>query len=490
VCTPELLLNWALYDESIGYSESSEDSVSNDSITCIEGVRNSRWNNGNWSHELFPGVLLPTNYILVKTRMTVLQETTLRRRHFARMLESMIATSALFTIVCFPIAAMAQSPSCGLEQPNPTCGVESPCPSCGCESPLLKPEHSAPIKGPVCYRPRSLSFAEKFLKHLDRVGDQVEWEASRKSSPTCSCGANNPASTLGPSCGCESATPSAGAGMPSCGCGPSVPFGLPNATSRNNASTYAVQPFVNNPGRAGQGGQPGSSASATPMFPNKPKESQAIGKISDNGTVGPKIEKPVAAPVPKNQKTDDAKPAPVKPQLPTPEAKTEIPESKTENAVERGPTPTTPSIGLPQTPNSSPVDSLPVLQPTPTEDNKSLPSENQTPSLPPALPQSQDEIPDVLIDPFKDDASWKGNRNRLNGVRLTSGEAINPLRPKTGVAGKSQPKLLPTPHNDDVAASDELPPVLVKQKVISRYQTGAADSNPKVNRVAVPTKRD
>lgn len=278
--------------------------------------------------------------------------------------------------------------------------------------------------------------------------------------------------------------------MPSCGCGPSVPFGLPNATSRNNASTYAVQPFVNNPGRAGQGGQPGSSASATPMFPNKPKESQAIGKISDNGTVGPKIEKPVAAPVPKNQKTDDAKPAPVKPQLPTPEAKTEIPESKTENAVERGPTPTTPSIGLPQTPNSSPVDSLPVLQPTPTEDNKSLPSENQTPSLPPALPQSQDEIPDVLIDPFKDDASWKGNRNRLNGVRLTSGEAINPLRPKTGVAGKSQPKLLPTPHNDDVAASDELPPVLVKQKVISRYQTGAADSNPKVNRVAVPTKRD
>jgi hypothetical protein len=415
--------------------------------------------------------------------MTVLQETTLRRRHFARMLESMIATSALFTIVCLPIGAMAQSPSCGFEQPNPTCGVESPGPSCGCESPLLKPEQSAPTKGPVCYRPRTLSFAEKFLKHLDRVGDQVEWEAARKSSPTCSCGASNPASTFGPSCGCESAAPSAGAGMPSCGCGPSVPFGLPNANSRNNASTYAVQPFANNSGRAGQGGQPGSSTSAAPMFPNKPKDSQAIGKISDNGTVGPKIEKPVAAPVPKNQKTDDAKPALVKPQLPTPE-------SKTENAVERGTTPTTPSIGLPQTPNSSPVDSLPVLQPTPTEDNKSLPIETQTPSLPPALPQSQDEIPDVLIDPFKDDASWKGNRNRLNGVRLTSGEAINPLRPKTGVASESQPKLLPTPHNDELEASDELPPVLVKPKVINRYRTGTADSNPKVNRVAVPTKRD
>jgi hypothetical protein len=219
------------------------------------------------------------------------------------------------------------------------------------------------------------------------------------------------------------------------------------------------------------------------MFPNKPKELQAIGKISDNGTVSPKLEKPVAAPVPKTQKTDDAKPALVKPQLPTPEP-------KTENSVEPETTPTTPSTGLPQTPNSSPVDSLPVLQPTPTEDNKSLPIENQTPSLPPALPQSQDEIPDVLIDPFKDDASWKGNRNRLNGVRLTSGEVINPLRPKMSVAGESQPKLLPTPHNDDLTASDELPPVLVKPKVINRYRTSTADSSPNVNRVAVPKKRD
>ena len=398
--------------------------------------------------------------------MIVLQETTLRRRHFARILETVIATSALVTIVSLPSVVMGQSPSCGFERPNPTCGVESPGPSCGCESPVLGLAQAAPTKGPVCYRPRSLSFAEKFLKQLDRVGDQVEWEAARKSSSACSCGAGNTSMTFGPSCGCESASPILGPGMPACGCGPSVPFGLPSATLRNNAGANVSQPFASNSGRGGQGGQSGSSSAVAPMFPNKPKESQAMGKISDNGTVGQKMEKPVAAPVQQPSK------------------------SKTESSVEQGTKPTAPPTGLPQAPNGSAPDGLPVLQPTPTEDNNSLPSEKQTPSLPPALPQSQDEIPDVLIDPFKDDASWKGNRNRLNGVRLTSGESSNPLRPMSNVASESKPKLLPTPHNDDVATTEELPPVVVKPTVINRYRSNQADFSPKVNRVAVPKMRD
>ncbi|MCU0720549.1 MAG: hypothetical protein MUC83_12645 [Pirellula sp.] len=402
----------------------------------------------------------------------MLQEPTLRRRHFARILESVIATSALVTIASLPTAAMGQSPSCGIEQPNPTCGVESPDPSCGCESPLMRPSQTAPTKGPVCFRPRSLSFAEKFLKHLDRVGDQVEWEAARKSALTCSCGACDVSNAGGPSCGCESPYAIAGTSMPSCGCGPSVPFGMPIAMPRNGAGTNGAQPFVNNSGRAGQGGQSGFSANTAPMFPNIPKESQAIGKISDSGTVKPRTEKPVAAPAtqPNLNKSRET--------------------SNSEKAIKQETPPTIPSAGLPRTTNNSAVDQLPVLQPTPTEDRSALPSESPAPTLPPSLPESQDEIPDVLIDPFKDDASWKGNRNRLNGVRLTSGESPNPLRTKSSVPSESKPKLLPTPHNDDGLSSPELPPVLVKPSVINRYRSDAAEPSPKVNRVAVPKKRD
>jgi hypothetical protein len=398
--------------------------------------------------------------------MIVLKETTLRRRHFARILNSVITTSALVAIVSLPRASMGQSPSCGFEQPDPSCGVESSSPSGGCESPLLRPAQTVPTKGPVCYRPRSLSFAEKFLKQLDRVGDQLEWEAARNSCSTCSCSAGNIQKTFGPSCGCESAAPISGAAMPSCGCGPSVPSGLPNTMTRSGTGINPVQPFANNMGRAGQGGQANSSPSTGPMFPHKPKESQALGKISDNNTANPRIEKPVAAPIPQTNG------------------------SMTEGTIDRGTTPTAPSTRPTLTPEGSPANRLPVLQPTPTEDSKSLPSEQQSPGLPPALPQSQDEIPDVLIDPFKDDTSWKGNRSRLNGVRLASGDVPNPLRAKSIGDGKSQTTLLPTPHNDDSEMSDELPPVLVKPTVINRYRSSVSDDSPKVNRVAVPKKRD
>ena len=398
--------------------------------------------------------------------MIVLQETAVRRRHFARNLKAILATSALVTIASLPGISMGQSPSCGIEQSDPSCGVESVAPSCGCEIPLLKPARTAPPGGPVCFRPRSLSFAEKFLKQLDRVGDQLEWEAARSSCLTCSCGAGNVSMTFGPSCGCESATPISGAAMPSCGCGPNVPTGLPNAMTRNGVGTNPPQPFSNNIGGAGQGGRPNSSVGNGSMFPNKPKETQALGKISDQSAVPPKTEKPVAAPVP------------------------QVNGPRTENPIDRGgqsdvqsPTPR-PNIERPS------ADRLPVLQPTPTEDSTTQPDEKQSPALPPALPQSQDEIPDVLIDPFKDDASWKGNRNRLNGVRLASGDATNPLRPNPNGVSLSKPTLLPTPHNDDSDISDELPPVVVKPTVINRFRPSTPDDSPKVNRVAVPKKRD
>lgn len=254
--------------------------------------------------------------------------------------------------------------------------------------------------------------------------------------------------------------------MPSCGCGPNVPTGLPNATTRNSVGPNPPQPFASNIGGAGQGGRPNSSAGNGSMFPHKPKETQALGKISDQSAAPPKTEKPVAAPVP------------------------QVNGSRTENPIDRGgQSDVQPPTPRPNTERPS-ADRLPVLQPTPTEDSTTQPDEKQNPGLPPALPQSQDEIPDVLIDPFKDDASWKGNRNRLNGVRLASGDSPNPLRPKSNFAPEAQPILLPTPHNDDEEMSVELPPVVVKPTVINRLRPSTPEDSPKVNRVAVPKKRD
>lgn len=254
--------------------------------------------------------------------------------------------------------------------------------------------------------------------------------------------------------------------MPSCGCGPNVPTGLPNAMTRNNVGTIPSQPFANSTGGAGQGGRPNSSVSKGPMFPHKPKETQALGKISDQKTASPKPEKPVAAPVPQ------------------PDG------SRAQSAIDRDGQSAAPSTTSTENADVPSADRLPILQPTPTEDGKASPDDKQSPALPSALPQSQDEIPDVLIDPFKDDASWKGNRNRLNGVRLASGDTSNPLRPKSNVAPGSMPMLLPTPHNDDAEMSHELPPVVVKPTVINRFRTSTTDDSPKVNRVAVPKKRD
>lgn len=409
--------------------------------------------------------------------MTVQQETVLRRRRFARILKAAFATSALISIMSLPNSAMGQAASCGAEQAYPSCGTEFADPSCGCESPLIK-QSSAP-KGPLCYRPRSLSFAEKFLKQLDRVGDQVEWEAAQKNCPTCTCG-NTPSMLAGgPSCGCESPSGNLAVGMPACGCGPSIPFGA-STSARSMTPQQVNQPFATNGSRAGQGGQIGLPANNTPMFPGKPKDSQALGKISDNGTISPKWEKPVTAPVPQPNSIDSSE------------------ASKSDKTNKQEPTPKEPFADAPRSGSKKPSDGLPVLKPTPTEEPSSLPNESpidslpSTPpaALPPALPQSQDEIPDVLIDPFKDDASWKGNRNRLNGVRLISGETTNPLRAGTKPNAESQPKLLPTPHNDDAPTYDEPAPVVVKPTLINRYRSLETEVNPKVNRVAVPKKRN
>lgn len=415
--------------------------------------------------------------------MTVLQKNTLRRRHFSQKLKSVLGSTALSAMFYMASPAMGQSPTCGCEQSAPTCGVEFAGPSCGCESPVMSMGKTMPNK-PVWYRPRSLSFAEKFLKHLDKVGDQIEWEAACGTScQSCTCAAQTAAKLYGPTCGCENAPGIPLASLPSCECGPSVPMGLPNSWSRAGQGRAQNQPFANN-ARAGQG-RASDSVGNTPMFPGRSKDVQALGKISDNGSSISKIEKPIAAPA-------LAAPALERTQPPLSNRITPPTQSPTNSNSSSADLATPGEISsprtLPQSETSTKTDWLPALQPVPTEPRNSLPPE-PSPMFPPSLPQSQDEIPDVLIDPFKDDVSWKSNRNRLNGVRLTSGELTNPLRP-IAATNEAQPKLLPTPYDDVAVIQTELPPVVVKPKVINRYRSNNAELIPTVNRVAVPKKKD
>ncbi len=207
--------------------------------------------------------------------MTVQQETVLRRRRFARILKAAFATSALISIISLPNSAMGQAASCGAEQAYPSCGTELADPSCGCESPLIK-QSSAP-KGPLCYRPRSLSFAEKFLKQLDRVGDQVEWEAAQKNCPTCTCGHTPSMLAGGPSCGCESPSGNLAVGMPACGCGPSIPFGA-STSARSMTPPQVNQPFAANGSRAGQGAKSVCQPITRQCFPVSPKTHKPLAR--------------------------------------------------------------------------------------------------------------------------------------------------------------------------------------------------------------------
>jgi hypothetical protein len=308
---------------------------------------------------------------------------------------------------------------------EPTCGCEAAIPSCDTRYPTKQP----------CYRPRSLSFAEKFLKKLDRAGDRIEADVNR-SQPSCGC---EPAQ---PTCGCEAPMPM---GMPSCGCGPSIPFSVPSSvpTVRNVAPPvpYSPMPTIPAPSQGNRSVTPLDVAPPVkrtvpndPMFPNKAIDSQARGKISDqSNTVAPK-QRPVNAPspTPTNEAGKVLRPTPV--DTPVDTVKREPPKESTGSLppsthAEPAPkqtyrepfqqkqvdAPKLPEpIGLPPSSSSQPSQRVPLPKPSPADAND--------------LPQSQEEIPDVLVDPFKDDARWKSQRDRMNGIRLSSGQAKNASR--------------------------------------------------------------
>ena len=227
-------------------------------------------------------------------------------------------------------------------------------PSCGCEPSV--PAGNAHNRCNVRCVPKP-SFAEKFLKHLDELGDRIE----ARSMQSCrQCNRVNARSN----CDCTQA-----------------PTPTPTRWQNSRSNSEAAHPFPDNP------------------------KKHAIGSLGDQHAVPPTTETPIA-------------PSTVSPQACVP--------------VEKAPA--NKSIGLkslPTPPGHLPADEQAPLNPTPS---------NELPGL------DESSIPDVLIDPFKDDVSVTRSL-RKRGVSLTSD--IQSAKSFALVRGKK-----PLNQDSDITQSD------------------------------------
>ncbi len=248
-------------------------------------------------------------------------------------------------VLSSPISALGQTcDQCASRQ------VRTLDPSCGCESSLPVERSQRNCTVPCVPKP---SFAEKFLKRLDELGDSIE-ARSMPSSRLCN---SNPVRS---NCAC---TPTA---TPSCGC---------ESNSIAPTSTHCQDS--------------GSKPKAPYPFPDNPNK-HAIGSLGDQHMNPPTIVTPL----------------------------------------------------------------------TPPEDSPQAP-----PNALPGLDKSS--LPDVLVDPFKDDAS-AAQPLRKRGVSLTSD--MQSKTPQALVRGK-------TPRNQDavVFRSDAPAKLTADQRAVPSIQFGAVE---------------
>ena len=337
--------------------------------------------------------------------------------------------------------------------------------SCGCEL-------QRSCKGPKpcnCNCVPKPSLGEMLLSRLDKMGDRIEAKTKKQCDGRCDQ-APMSYTDRGPTCGCESPQ------NPSCDCESSQ---MPNI--------YA--PFHYAP----------LQANSVPALPSD-RNRFAVGSIGDkrlnNSTTHPttipakKKMAPNAFGMPQDLTTIAPDPVPTVQRIPF------EPRTPTHNripVVETGIEPQEPQ-SLPNSLKGIPSDQPPFWAPN-------------TPSKPPA--ESGSKLPDVLVDPFKDDARIRGTRQNMEGVLLTSDrqQSTNTLRlaPPDQAQGETPARLTPTQRNsnglefeatDSVSTEDsrvvpssfaELVPV----KVALRKEPSKSIPNdmPSVSKIRVPQKR-
>jgi len=151
---------------------------------------------------------------------------------------------------------------------------------------------------------------------------------------------------------------------------------------------------------------------------------------------------------------------------------------------------------IPKNLKPTPVDPPPALVPKPNP-----PKTNSVPTVEPNMPN----MPDVLVDPFKDDASFRGTRQKMEGILLTGGRRVSNDSPKNkSLDLKPSQRQSPLPaaasnlqfeasgassesHSQVVSSSYlEVLPV----KVVRREFTIEEPSNmPQVPKIRVPQRR-
>lgn len=231
-------------------------------------------------------------------------------------------------------------------------------PACGCETSTLPQRCS-------CKRTTSLSFAEKILKRLDQIGDQIEGKTCR-STRACEVASCDVVSAKDPSCGCEpcdvrpACDATINAKVLNCGPHSKAAVGSIGDVPRTEHGIKATLPPIVRPSDSGHALAPKTDTNPSSV-PTGTKD-----VVSQETTSQP------AAESPEPRRTPFSQP----------------PQRTIQNA---------PSAPTPSTPQSLPSDS------------------------------SAQPLPDVLIDPFKDDPSAEVPLPGDDGVQLTSGRK-NSLR--------------------------------------------------------------
>ena len=316
--------------------------------------------------------------------MLALANPKLKRASFARMLAHLTFGLGISS------GATLLAPSAFGQACDKCAGISAK--SCGCELPSAKQSVPKP-----CTCVRKPSVGELILGHLDRVGDRIE-ARSKKSGKGATCGCEAPDA---PSCGCEAVQgPTCGCEAPqspSCGCEicsrtdyvSSVPSQLPPIQSA------LLRPNTRPPAPPANGvlvDKPNNATNLTGKMPvAKKQELSKSDKSLDSSD--PKVQR-----VPFEHGKTNSNPI------------NRIP------AVETGPSAFPPSI-----PN--------VLKPIPSD----IPPAWTPNALPPKAKNTaptESKLPDVLVDPFKDDVSTKGKNKSM--IQLTSDRQIttNTLRSK------------------------------------------------------------
>ena len=366
--------------------------------------------------------------------------------------------------------------------------------TCGCEVQVSKCDGSCSKSK----KPKQPSIAQQFLKQFDRIGDEIEAQSQFKSSMIRKSNSNAPtcgAEHQGPSCGSEFVEPACRCTTPA-GAEMTRPTPLYQHESPMFHTETPASPIKKKP-------------PVTPMHPQASPSQQALGKIKD-------IPETTTIPVRRQEPSSLQEPVRMKTPAPLAEAPAQL--QKTPVAQPEPPAAMPKQVQEPFTPR------LPKVSPK-TVEPSALPSLNRPaptnlPSLPGVLqgapspggstdlPQSQDEIPDVLVDPFKDDVSWRSRRDQMNGVLQTGGSVQERGGASTTLAAPIRLKTIPVQETEEtptsvisigpsfdssestVVASSHIERVPVRVHTVKRFVSASQDEmTPVVNRTLVPTRK-